>query len=52
MDASTGEPLPNAPTANDAHKREPRFLLLGKGAVFAHRFERSLAAELDDDQQS
>jgi hypothetical protein len=27
-------------------------LLLGKAAVLAHRFERPLAAEMDDDQQS
>ena len=26
-------------------------LLLGKGAVLAHRFERPLAAELDEDRQ-
>ena len=29
-----------------------RLLLLGEGAVLAHRFDRPLAAELDDDQQS
>jgi hypothetical protein len=27
-------------------------LLLGNGAVLAHRFRRPLAAETDDDQQS
>src|SRR5688500_18069453 len=33
-------------------ERKLRLLLLGRGAASAHRFERSLAAELDDDQQS
>jgi hypothetical protein len=28
-----------------------RLLLLGKGAVSAHRFERSLAVEMDETQQ-
>jgi hypothetical protein len=29
-----------------------RLLLLGKAAVLAHRYERPLAAEMDDDQKS
>jgi hypothetical protein len=29
-----------------------RPLLLGKAAVSAHRYERPLAAEMDDDEQS
>ena len=37
---------------DDQQERGPRLLLLGKGAVLAHRFERSLAVEMDDDQQS
>jgi hypothetical protein len=37
---------------DDEHARGLRLLLLGEGAVFAHRFERALTAELDDDQQS
>ena len=28
-----------------------RLLLLGKGAVLAHRFERPLAAEMDESEQ-
>jgi hypothetical protein len=30
----------------------PRRLLLGKGAVSARLFQRPVAAEMDDDQQS
>jgi hypothetical protein len=29
-----------------------RLVLLGKATVLAHRYERPLAAEMDDDQQS
>jgi hypothetical protein len=35
---------------SDEQARGLRLLLLGKGAVFAHRFERSLAAEMDETQ--
>jgi hypothetical protein len=37
---------------DDERERRVTLLLLGKGAVLAHRFERPLAAEMDDDQQS
>ena len=32
---------------DDEQARGLRLLLLGKGAVFAHRFKRSLTAEMD-----
>ena len=38
--------------SDDEEERRARLLLLGKGAVLAHRIERPLAAEMDDDQQS
>jgi hypothetical protein len=37
---------------DDEHERRVRLLLLSKAAVLAHRFDRPLAAEMDDDQQS
>jgi hypothetical protein len=37
--------------SDDEQERGLRLLLLGKGAVFAQRFERSLAAEMDDFRQ-
>jgi hypothetical protein len=36
---------------DDEQARGLRRLLLGKGAVFAHRFERSLTAEMDESEQ-
>ena len=36
---------------DDEQERRVRLLLLGKGAVLAHRFERPLAAELDEYEQ-
>ena len=36
----------------DEEERSVRLLLLGKAAVLAHRFERPLAAEMDDEEQS
>jgi hypothetical protein len=36
---------------DDEEERGARLLLLGKGAVLAHRFERSLAVEMDEVQQ-
>ena len=33
---------------DDKHARGLRLLLLGRRAVLAHRFERSLTAEMDD----
>ena len=41
-----------APAPDDEQERSVRLLLLGEGAVLAHRFDRPLAAEMDDDQQS
>jgi hypothetical protein len=38
--------------SDDEHERRVRLLLLSKAAVLAHRFDRPLAAEMDDDQQS
>jgi hypothetical protein len=35
---------------DDEHERRVRLPLLGKGAVLTLGFERSLAAEMDDDQ--
>jgi hypothetical protein len=37
---------------DDEEERRVRLLLLGKAAVLTHRYERPLAAEMDDDQQS
>ena len=36
---------------DDDQKRKGRLLLLGEGAVLAHRFARPLAAELDEYEQ-
>ena len=36
---------------DDDHERSVRLLLLSKRAVLAHRFERPLAAELDEEQR-
>ena len=41
-----------APGLDDDQERRVRLLLLGKGADLAHRFERPLAAELDESEQS
>ena len=49
-DASVLSPLAQALGADDDQERKGRLLLLGKGAVLAHRFARPLAAELDDKQ--
>jgi hypothetical protein len=38
--------------ADDDQEYRGRVLLLGKGALFAHRLARPLAAESDDDEQS
>jgi hypothetical protein len=37
--------------SDDDQERMARLLLLGKGAVLAHRLAPRLAAELDDEQQ-
>src|SRR3712207_2918250 len=37
---------------DDEQERRARRLLLGKGAVLAHRLAHALAAESDDDEQS
>jgi hypothetical protein len=37
---------------DDDQERKWGLLLLGKGAVLAHRLAHPLAAEMDDDQQS
>jgi hypothetical protein len=42
---------PHTPASDDQQVRWPRLLLFGKGAVLAHRFERPLAAELDEYEQ-
>jgi hypothetical protein len=39
---------PATPARDGEQARGLRLLLLGKGAVLAHRFERPLAAELDE----
>ena len=44
--------MPPATRLDDEQARRVRLLLFGKGAVMAHRFERPLTAEMDDDQQS
>src|SRR5688500_8027410 len=36
---------------DEQQEHRVRLLLLGKGAVLAHRFERQRAAALDDDQE-
>jgi hypothetical protein len=38
--------------ADDALKRRARLLLLGKGAVLAHLFDRPRTAEMDETEQS
>jgi hypothetical protein len=38
--------------ADDEEERRVRLLLLGKAADLAHRYERPLAAEMDEDRQS
>jgi hypothetical protein len=48
-DVSIGEV--GRPAKDEEQQRRARRLLLGEGAVFAHRFERSLAAELDESEQ-
>src|SRR4051812_1698957 len=42
---------PRTPATDDEQARALRLLLLAKGAVLAHPFERPLAAELDEDRQ-
>ena len=37
--------------SDDAQERRVRLLLLGKGAVFAHGFDRPLAAGMDEYEQ-
>jgi hypothetical protein len=41
----------STPATGGEQERGLRLLLLGKAAVFAHRFDRPLAVEMDDDQQ-
>jgi hypothetical protein len=48
-DASTVARLTLA--KDDEEERRVRLLLLGKAAVLAHRYERPLAAEMDEFQQ-
>jgi hypothetical protein len=36
---------------DDEEERRMRLLLLGKAAVLAHRYERPLAAEMDESRQ-
>jgi hypothetical protein len=40
-----------APAQDDEEERRVRLLLLGKAAVLAHRYERPLAAEMDETEQ-
>jgi hypothetical protein len=47
-DAGTSARPQVALARDDEQARALRLLLLGKGAVFAHRFERSLTAEMDE----
>jgi hypothetical protein len=42
---------PDMPATDDDQERRGRRLLLGKGAVLAHRLARPLAAELDESEQ-
>ena len=46
VSVSVGQP--DTPAADDEHERRARLLLLGKAAVSAHRFDRPLAAEMDE----
>ena len=46
-----GASQPPATQLDDEQARELRLPLLGKGAVFAHQFERPLTAGMDDDRQ-
>jgi hypothetical protein len=39
------------PTWDDEEERRVRLLLLGKATVLAHRYERPLAAEMDESEQ-
>jgi hypothetical protein len=42
------QPASITPAADDEEERRVELLLLGKGAVSAHRFDRPRAAGLDD----
>jgi hypothetical protein len=50
LDASVSADVRETPAADDDQEHRVRLLLLGKGAVFAHRLERSLAAPLDESE--
>jgi hypothetical protein len=45
-------PAEHTPASDEDQARSGRLLLLGKGAVLAHRLARPLAAESDEHQQS
>jgi hypothetical protein len=49
---TTLQMLTVAPASGDEHERRVRLLLLGKGAVLAHRFGGPRAAEMDESEQS
>jgi hypothetical protein len=51
VDAVVSVERVRTPAPDDDQERRVRLLLLGKGAVLAHRFERLLAAELDEERK-
>ena len=50
--ARVSERILQTPAADDQQTRKVRLLLPAKGVVSAHRLERPLTAELDDEEQS
>jgi hypothetical protein len=52
LDARVQNEAGRALATGDERARGLRLLLLGKGAVFAQRFERSLSADMDESEQS
>jgi hypothetical protein len=51
-DATVSARLQRTPAPDEEQERTVGLLLLGKGAVLAHGFDRPLTAEMDDNQQS
>ena len=49
--ARVSRPVPQTRGLDDEHERRVRLLLLSKAAVLAHRFDRPLAAEMDESEQ-
>jgi len=52
LDAVVGSEAYETTAADEEQARTVGLLLLGKGAVLAHGFDRPLAVEMDEDEQS